>query len=131
MRVLEIFFVSISLIVSSFIGSGKCDQDVKPSYCSKECQKADWPNHKSFCKPGMPCSVIDSAPLTPNAQSYSGPTPKGAYRVPVNMPGGESFRMTSSTFSPQEMKDMRDGIQTRGTGSATNSRSFQVDIFEL
>ena len=52
--------------------AGKCPPDLKPSYCSKECQKKvrivalcsssatsltsfdqDWPRHKPICKPGI------------------------------------------------------------------------------
>ncbi|RPD73046.1 hypothetical protein L226DRAFT_489306 [Lentinus tigrinus ALCF2SS1-7] len=33
--------------------AGKCPTDLKPSYCSKECQKKDWPRHKLICKPGI------------------------------------------------------------------------------
>ncbi|CAL1699049.1 unnamed protein product, partial [Somion occarium] len=31
--------------------AGKCPPDVKPSYCSKECQKAHWKTHRSICNP--------------------------------------------------------------------------------
>ncbi|KAI0703947.1 hypothetical protein C8Q76DRAFT_215606 [Earliella scabrosa] len=29
--------------------AGNCAADVKPHYCSKECQKKDWPRHKAIC----------------------------------------------------------------------------------
>ncbi|KAJ7904055.1 hypothetical protein B0H13DRAFT_1474707, partial [Mycena leptocephala] len=32
--------------------AGKCEEPYKPRYCTKECQIADWKNHKSMCKPG-------------------------------------------------------------------------------
>ncbi|KJA21024.1 hypothetical protein HYPSUDRAFT_55688 [Hypholoma sublateritium FD-334 SS-4] len=38
--------------------SGPCDADMKPGYCSTQCQKADWKNHKTFCRPGAGCSVF-------------------------------------------------------------------------
>ncbi|KAI1787003.1 hypothetical protein LXA43DRAFT_1098679 [Ganoderma leucocontextum] len=32
--------------------SGKCPVDLKPRYCSKQCQVKDWARHKTICKPG-------------------------------------------------------------------------------
>ncbi|KAI0794733.1 hypothetical protein C8Q74DRAFT_592247 [Fomes fomentarius] len=32
--------------------AGRCPADLKPSYCSKECQTKDWARHKPICKPG-------------------------------------------------------------------------------
>ncbi|TFK84507.1 hypothetical protein K466DRAFT_567188 [Polyporus arcularius HHB13444] len=31
--------------------AGRCSPDVKPHYCSKDCQRKDWRRHKPFCKP--------------------------------------------------------------------------------
>ncbi|KAL1938228.1 hypothetical protein VTO73DRAFT_11872 [Trametes versicolor] len=32
--------------------AGRCPPDLKPHYCSPECQKKDWLRHKAVCKPG-------------------------------------------------------------------------------
>ena len=49
--------------------SGRCPPDLKPSYCSKECQKQDWPNHRVFCKSysSIIGETASSSPFNPNA----------------------------------------------------------------
>ncbi|EIW59919.1 uncharacterized protein TRAVEDRAFT_47217 [Trametes versicolor FP-101664 SS1] len=32
--------------------AGRCPRDLKPHYCSKECQTKDWSRHKAVCKAG-------------------------------------------------------------------------------
>ncbi|KAH9851961.1 hypothetical protein C2E23DRAFT_869084 [Lenzites betulinus] len=32
--------------------AGRCPRDLKPHYCSKQCQIKDWARHKPTCKPG-------------------------------------------------------------------------------
>ncbi|KAL1742868.1 hypothetical protein HDZ31DRAFT_42306 [Schizophyllum fasciatum] len=87
--------------------SGKCDVDKKPAYCSKECQRADWKNHKPFCKPGMPCSVIDDS--LDDVVDASGSSRDGA--VGVRIPMGDRDRiLMSSTLSPAELKSIRDSL---------------------
>ncbi|RPD57304.1 hypothetical protein L227DRAFT_655697, partial [Lentinus tigrinus ALCF2SS1-6] len=31
--------------------TGTCSRDVKPSYCSKKCQRKEWERHKAVCGP--------------------------------------------------------------------------------
>ncbi|KAJ7453153.1 hypothetical protein FB451DRAFT_1373879 [Mycena latifolia] len=80
--------------------SGACDRDKKPSYCGAACQKADWKNHKPFCKTGAPCSVIDTGFATvPSARG----TANGAIQVQM---GGTTF--SSSTMTPEFMKEIKE-----------------------
>ncbi|KAI0790531.1 hypothetical protein C8Q75DRAFT_891407 [Abortiporus biennis] len=43
---------------------GKCPLALKPSYCSKECQKADWKRHKAFCRPDAKIASFPQKPKT-------------------------------------------------------------------
>ncbi|KAM5541318.1 hypothetical protein V8D89_004872 [Ganoderma adspersum] len=42
--------------------SGRCPLDLKPRYCSKQCQVKDWSRHKEICKPGN----VGKIPKIPN-----------------------------------------------------------------
>ncbi|KAJ7127440.1 hypothetical protein C8R43DRAFT_1134698 [Mycena crocata] len=48
---------------------GKCEDAYKPRYCTKECQKADWTNHKPMCKPGLEAALkLESTTRTPSSR---------------------------------------------------------------
>ncbi|KAL0945246.1 hypothetical protein HGRIS_000757 [Hohenbuehelia grisea] len=92
--------------------SGKCDRDKKPSYCTPECQRADWKNHKPFCAPGQPCSVIDDgSALEALASGAGAPTADGAIQIPVPGPDGRMTMLSSSTMDPEMLREIRDLAQ--------------------
>jgi hypothetical protein len=112
------------------LGAGRCDKDKKPSYCGKECQKADWLNHKAFCKPGMPCSVIDkegSQALVP-----AGPTDGS---LGIRLP----FEDKARTLSSRTMNaiDLREISNLMGTSDGfaghdwSQINSISIDVREL
>ncbi|KAI4520163.1 hypothetical protein K525DRAFT_204344 [Schizophyllum commune Loenen D] len=108
--------------------SGKCDADKKPAYCGKACQKADWKNHKPFCKPGMPCSVIDDSADDP---VDVGGSRDGAYGIRVPMEDG-TRTITSSTLTPEQLKDFRDAVaQHRGGVAPPFESGLAVDMSAL
>ncbi|KAJ7651177.1 hypothetical protein FB45DRAFT_1050964 [Roridomyces roridus] len=82
--------------------SGACDKDKKSSYCSRECQRADWKNHKPFCKSGAPCSVIDREFVSPAARHV---VPTGSISMPM---GG--INASSSTMTPEFMKEIKEQL---------------------
>ncbi|KAL1752574.1 hypothetical protein FB107DRAFT_293058 [Schizophyllum commune] len=83
--------------------NGKCDSDKKPRYCSKECQRTDWKDHKAFCKPGMPCSVIDTTMGCGPAVVRG-----GDFSISITGSNGQVTYISSSTMSPEELRQFRD-----------------------
>ncbi|RDB23855.1 hypothetical protein Hypma_009034 [Hypsizygus marmoreus] len=81
--------------------SGKCDLDVKPYYCSKSCQRADWPTHRPFCRPGAPCSILEKDDDVPIA------TAEGSLTVPVTLPNGIQEMWSSSDMTAGMLKAVK------------------------
>ncbi|THU82947.1 hypothetical protein K435DRAFT_784412 [Dendrothele bispora CBS 962.96] len=79
--------------------AGKCDPDKKPSYCGRE---YDWKNHKPFCKPGQPCSVIAPEPDYGMRRTHS-----GAISIPIRHSDGHTMLLSSSTWSAEDLKDFK------------------------
>ncbi|KAJ7645819.1 hypothetical protein B0H17DRAFT_1215856 [Mycena rosella] len=106
--------------------AGKCDQDKKPSYCGKDCQRADWKNHKPFCRPGAPCSVIERPDAKIKGHSS---TKDGALKVPITNPDGTTTFISSSTMSSKMLKKMK--AQAEAGGGLGFTRGITVGISKI
>ncbi|KAJ7226992.1 hypothetical protein GGX14DRAFT_693078 [Mycena pura] len=76
-------------------GAGKCEEAYKPSYCTKECQRADWKNHKPMCKPGLD---------VPKVESTQTPIPLWSHLSPSHWKSLDqttSFRTSSNKRKPK------------------------------
>ncbi|KAG7451056.1 uncharacterized protein BT62DRAFT_1071654 [Guyanagaster necrorhizus] len=130
--------------------SGKCDADKKPYYCGRECreyrhillifitfpltlshvaakEKKDWKNHKPFCMPGAPCSVIDvNGPSSIGSRSA-----KDSIQIPMKFANGRTTMISSSTMSPEFLKGMRDAAEADVMGQEKLPESFTVEMGRL
>ncbi|KAH9485657.1 hypothetical protein JR316_0002567 [Psilocybe cubensis] len=89
--------------------SGPCDEDKKPYYCSKECQREDWKNHKPFCRPGAECSIIDNGTkLDITSTAPINKSEDGALQVPITIPNGETVMLSSSSMDAKMLKEIQD-----------------------
>ncbi|KAJ7076013.1 hypothetical protein B0H15DRAFT_608102 [Mycena belliarum] len=110
--------------------AGKCDEDKKPSYCGKECQRADWKNHKPFCTPGAACSVLERPDIEVHGHSAAR---AGAIEVPIRNADGTTTLLSSSTMSPKMLKEMKAFAEAGAAGrnGPGFSNGIQVGIGKM
>ncbi|KAH9485659.1 hypothetical protein JR316_0002569 [Psilocybe cubensis] len=89
--------------------SGPCDIDKKPYYCTQECQREDWRNHKPFCRPGAESSVIDDGTKYDLAEtSPARKTVDGALMIPITFrESGKTLMVCSTTMDAKMLKEMK------------------------
>ncbi|KAF8195210.1 hypothetical protein K438DRAFT_1934366 [Mycena galopus ATCC 62051] len=115
---------------------GKCEDPYKPRYCTKECQVADWKNHKPNCKPGLQAANTEPGQPTRFATDPSlriqrhdvalgggqgivvtprDPTAKsggGLYSVNI---GGIQLHSENEAVSAQQLKDLAAAMKSRSS----------------
>ncbi|KAK0450076.1 hypothetical protein EV421DRAFT_1899593 [Armillaria borealis] len=91
-------------------------------------KKKDWKNHKPFCMPGAPCSVID----VDGPSSIGSGSKKDSIQIPMKFGNGRTTMVSSSTMSPEFLKEMRDAADADATGrDKLPPESFTVEMGKL
>ncbi|KAI0797060.1 hypothetical protein C8Q75DRAFT_862786 [Abortiporus biennis] len=107
---------------------GTCPPDIKPHYCSKECQKADWKRHKPSCKPALvgedskvggtteqeteEINVPSPATLLEDdlAQRICQDGKERTIEIPSPANPSEKIVVSSTTMTPAFMREFRDQV---------------------
>lgn len=88
---------------------GKCRQ---ARYCSRDCQKADWPAHKAACK----TAVVEAAAAEPAAPAPAAPAP-AAHKKQRHVIDGRKFwgsGRPTSQWMPALRKTLEDAVMPAG-----------------
>uniref|UniRef100_A0A0W0EZV8 Uncharacterized protein n=1 Tax=Moniliophthora roreri TaxID=221103 RepID=A0A0W0EZV8_MONRR len=115
-------------VVKNVVGltHAQMSQALGSQFCLYISERGDWKNHKPFCKPGMPCSVVDEGAASAGLGQG---TKQGILGVPIPNANGNTNFLSTSTLGPEELREMRDLI--RGMAPEGISRNFQMDRWEL
>jgi len=103
----------LTLISNSLHRFRECDSDKKPSYCGKECQCADWKNHKPFHKPSAACSVIDNGTSSHGMMKLNGP------QIQITMADGKTVLVSSLMMDAKELKEFKGAADGMPAGGET------------
>lgn len=75
----------------------KCSRCGGPRYCSQECQKADWKQHKKVCRPTKPSQQASTSTSRSNKADAFQYYNKVAYKVPEAQSLARSLNLTLPT----------------------------------
>ncbi|KAI0641066.1 hypothetical protein C8Q79DRAFT_930333 [Trametes meyenii] len=124
--------------------SGKCPEERKPHYCSKNCQTKDWKTHKQFCKPDselgnlVPSSGVtyECAPQVDDltALHMSLNYPQADHReseqlIDIDLPGIGPVSLVARNLPPQVLHLLRNLIDANGIDlTKSGSASALLDL---
>ncbi|KAF7985509.1 hypothetical protein HWV62_3721 [Athelia sp. TMB] len=93
--------------------------------------KQYWKNHKPFCKPNMPSSVIDDGSVD---DFLGGSTEAGTMGIPITKPDGSKMVFSSSTMDAEMLKEFKvhiENLEISGSSAQGLGRSVTVEVNRL